>query len=233
MTTFALVHGAWHGGWCWERLVPLLREAGHEVVAPDLPCDDGSLTTWDQYADVVCAALTGCDDDVIVVGHSLAGPTATLVAAHQPVRQLVYLCAAVPEAGRSLVDQWRDQPDMVNPKWDKGLGAPDEHLRLRWVDLDAARELLYADCDEEIVVTAFDRLRPQSAYPFTAPLSLRELPRVRCTSIVCDDDQLIYPAWSVRTARHIGAELVRLPGGHSPFLSRPSALADILIQQAE
>ncbi len=165
-----------------------------------------------------------------MVGHSLAGPTATLVAAQQPVRQLVYLCAAVPEAGRSPVDQWRDQPDMVNPKWDKGLGKPDERLRLRWVDLDAARELLFADCDEEIVVTAFNRLRPQSAYPCTAPLLLRELPTVRCTSIVCDDDQLIYPVWSTRIAHHIGAGLVRLPDGHSPFLSRPSALADILIK---
>jgi pimeloyl-ACP methyl ester carboxylesterase len=233
ISTFALVHGAWHGSWCWERLVPFLREAGHDVIAPDLPCDDGSFKTFGPYADVVCDALTSCDGDVIVVGHSLAGPTATLVAARRPVRRLVYLCAAVPEAGRSLVDQWQEQPDMVNPRWDKGLSKPDEQLRLEWVGLDAARELLFADCDEETVLAAFNQLRPQSAYPFTAPLSLSELPAVRCTSIVCEDDELIYPAWSIRTARHIGAELVRLPGGHSPFLSRPSALADILIRLAE
>jgi len=117
MTTFALVHGAWHGAWCWELLSPHLHQAGHDVVAPDLPCDDGSATTFDAYADVVCAALDGRDEDVVVVGHSLGGPTATLVAARRPIQHLIYLCAAVPAVGRSLFDQWQEQPDMVNPDW--------------------------------------------------------------------------------------------------------------------
>jgi Alpha/beta hydrolase family len=67
MTTFALVHGAWHGAWCWERLAPLLQQAGHDVVAMDLPIDDGSVS-FDGYADVVCAALEECDGDVVAVG---------------------------------------------------------------------------------------------------------------------------------------------------------------------
>ena len=77
MTTFALVHGAWHGGWCWEKLSPFLQQTGHDVVAPDLPCDDGSATTFDPYADVVCAALVGRGDAVVVVAHSLGGATGT------------------------------------------------------------------------------------------------------------------------------------------------------------
>jgi hypothetical protein len=56
MTTFALVHGAWHGAWCWERLAPLLQQAGHDVVAPELPSEDGSAD-FDAYADLVCTAL--------------------------------------------------------------------------------------------------------------------------------------------------------------------------------
>jgi pimeloyl-ACP methyl ester carboxylesterase len=119
MTTFALVHGAWHGGWCWEKLSPFLQQTGHDVVAPDLPCDDGSATTFDPYADVVCAALAGRGDDVVVVAHSLGGATGTLVAARRPVRRLVYLCAAVPQAGRSFYDQWQQQPDIGNPHWAK------------------------------------------------------------------------------------------------------------------
>lgn len=230
MTTFALVHGAWHGAWCWELLSPLLHQAGHDVVAPDLPCDDGSATTFDAYADVVCAALDGRDDDVAVVGHSLGGPTATLVAARRPIRHLIYLCAVVPAAGRSLFDQWQEQPDMVNPEWGKGLGEPDQQLRTIWVDLDSARELFYADCDEQTVVAAFERLRPQSAYPFTAPLSIAEFPTVRCTSIVCTDDQMLNPEWSRRIARDIAADIVELPGSHSPLLSRASAVASVLLQ---
>ncbi len=233
MTTFALVHGAWHGAWCWEKLVPLLQQAGHDVVAPDLPCDDGSATTFDHYADVVCAALTGRDDDVVVVGHSLGGPTATLVTARRPVRHLVYLCGAVPEPGRSLLDQGQSRPDMVNPDWDKGLREPDAQLRTVWVDLDVARALLYTDCDERTTADAFARLRPQSAYPFTAPCTLAEFPRVSCTSVVCTEDQLLGPEWSKQMAVQIGARIVELPGSHSPLLSRPSAVAEVLLEAAK
>ena len=86
----------------------------------DLPCDDGSAS-FETYADVVCAAVHGCNDDVMLVGHSLAGSTVALVAARRPVHHLVYLCAAVPDIGRSVFDQIRDEPDMLNPLYFKGL----------------------------------------------------------------------------------------------------------------
>nr|WP_234712877.1 alpha/beta fold hydrolase [Mycolicibacterium komanii]CRL73321.1 alpha/beta hydrolase [Mycolicibacterium komanii] len=72
MTTFALVHGAWHSAGCWNRLAPILTGTGHDVIAPDLPNEDGSAD-FEAYADVVCTALRGCDDDVVLVAHSLAG----------------------------------------------------------------------------------------------------------------------------------------------------------------
>jgi pimeloyl-ACP methyl ester carboxylesterase len=223
------VHGAWHGAWCWRKLTPLLEQAGHFVVAPDLPSDDISATTFEPYADVVCAALDGRDDDVVVVGHSLAGPTATLVAARRPVRHLAYLCAAVPAVGCSLVDQFTAEPDMVSPDWDKGLSQPDEHLRTVWVDIAVARALMYDDCDDDTVVAAFEHLRPQSAYPFAARFPLAEFPTVACTYVVSTDDRLINPEWQRRIAHDIGADIVELPGSHSPLLSRPQAVADVLL----
>src|SRR6267378_458729 len=111
MTTFALVHGAWHGAWCWEQLTPLLQHAGHDVVAMDLPSEDGAAT-FDTYADVVCAALDGRGDDVVLVGHSYGGNTVPLVAARRPLRHLVYLCAMIPDIGRSLFDQLSDDMEM-------------------------------------------------------------------------------------------------------------------------
>jgi hypothetical protein len=68
VTTFALVHGSWHGAWCRELLTPLLQQEGHDVVTMDLPCDDGSAS-FETNADVVCGALVGCDDNV--VSHAL------------------------------------------------------------------------------------------------------------------------------------------------------------------
>jgi hypothetical protein len=236
MSTFALVHGAWHSAWCWELLAPLLRQAGHEVVAPELPSDDGSAD-FDAYADVVRDALRGCGDDVVVVAHSLAGATGALVPSRRRVRHLVYLCAAVPAAGLGLFEQWQAQRDMVCAKfadgWLSGLTEPDEQLRTAWVDFDFVREVFYADCDEATVAAAIDHLRPQSGYPYSVPCSLTEHPSVRCTSVVCSQDQVVNPAWSKRIAREIGAETVELPGSHSPFLSRPSAVAEVLLRIAD
>jgi pimeloyl-ACP methyl ester carboxylesterase len=228
MTTFALVHGAWHGAWCWEHLTPLLQQAGHDVVAMDLPCDDGSAS-FDDYADVVCAVLDG-HDDVVLVGHSQGGHTVPLVAARRPVRHLVYLCALVPDIGRSLFDQLSDELEMLNPVYEQGLSVPDEQLRQVWSDLDIACAVFYGDCDEPTKKAAIDRLRPQSAYPAILPCSLTEFPAVKTTYVVCSDDRMLRPEWSRRTARdRIGAGLIELPGDHSPFYSRPSALADVLL----
>jgi len=79
--TFALVHGAWHGAWAWDALIPELEARGHRVVAPDLPCEDVDAGTA-EYAGVVIEALDG-SDDAIVVGHSLGGMTIPLVPARR------------------------------------------------------------------------------------------------------------------------------------------------------
>jgi pimeloyl-ACP methyl ester carboxylesterase len=228
MTTFVLVHGAWHGAWCWEQLAPLLQQAGHDVVAMDLPIEDGSAT-FDTYADVVCAALNGYGDDVVAVGHSYGGMVIPLVASRRPVRHLVYVCADIPDIGRSLDDQLRAEPDMVNPACYEGFKL-NEQSRYVWVDDALARAMMYADCDDLTANNAIRRLRPQSPYANSLPCSLTEFPAVRCTSVVCTDDQLVGLDWAKRVARdRLGAKLVELPGSHSPFLSRPSALADELL----
>ncbi len=104
---FALVHGGWHGAWCWDRLTPELEARGHRVIAIDLPCEDPTATC-ETYAEVVARALEAQEvEDVVVVGHSLAGLTIPLVAARRPVSRLIYLCALVPIPGCSFVDNWR------------------------------------------------------------------------------------------------------------------------------
>jgi pimeloyl-ACP methyl ester carboxylesterase len=229
MTTFALVHGGYHGAWCWEHLTPLLEQAGHDVVVMDLPLED-SAATFDTYADIVCEALDRCDDDVVLVGHSYAGNTIPLVAARRPLRHLVYLCAMIPDIGRSLADQLSDGLEMLNPAYEQGLSVPDEQLRQEWTDLDLARAVFYDDCSDQAAQAALNRLRAQSIYPAIQPCSLTKFPTVKTTYVVCSDDQMLRPEWSRRTARErIDAELIELPGGHSPFYSRPAVLADVLL----
>jgi hypothetical protein len=131
----------------------------------------------------------------------------------------VYLCAVVPEVGLSLVDQGLEQmtAEFANG-WVKGLSKPDEQGRTVWVDFDFVRKMFYADCDEPTVAAAIDHLRPQAAYPWTLPCSLTEPPSVPCTYVCCTEDRVVNLEWSRRIAHRIGADIVELPGSHSPLL---------------
>ncbi len=153
-----------------------------------------------------------------------------LVAARRSVRHLVYLCAYVPEIGKSLADQMVNDPGMVNPA-SYAMLKLDEQSRYVCTDPELARALMYADCDESTATAAIMRLRPHSPYPNTLLCSLAEFPTVPCTSVVCGDDQCVGLDWAKRIARdRLGANVVQLPGSHSPFLSRPQVLADVLLR---
>jgi pimeloyl-ACP methyl ester carboxylesterase len=226
VSTFALVHGAWHGAWCWERLTPELVARGHRVVAPDLPSDDPAAT-FITYADVVIDALAG-EDDVVLVGHSLAGNTVPLVAARRPVSRIVYLCAVIPIPGRSFNEQARIERDTFIRGYEAGLTVDDQG-RSSWVDEDIARHTFFADCDERDARAAFERLRPQATAPYDVPCPIDAFPTTPRTYVLCQEDRIVNPDWSRRVAKgRLDAELVELPGSHSPFLSRPAALAEIL-----
>ena len=229
MSTFVLVHGAWHGAWCWEKLTPELEARGHRVVAMDLPCDDGSAT-FDDYADVVCEALVDVPgDDLTVVGHSLAGLTIARVGARRPVRRLVYVCGIPPLVGKTLAQQISEDKAMLNPGYLEGIGEKDSEGRRSWVDRDVAVRHLFGDCDDATAATAFARLRPQATYGYGIPYPHPELPDVDSTYVLCTEDRLVNPDWSRKIApERLRAHVIELPGSHSPFLSRPEDLAEVL-----
>lgn len=221
MATFCLVHGAWHGAWCWDRLVPELEALGHGAVAVDLPSHDPNAGLAD-YAAAVAAAAAGAD---VLVGHSFGGLTIPLV----PAKRLVFLCALIPEPGRSLADQLAANPRMM---FDPPGRSRDDLNRSFWIDRDDAIEVLYHDCDRDEAEWAVSRLRPQGRPPNLEPCPLERLPDVPCAYILCTDDRIVSPEWSRRAARErLGVDPIELPGGHSPFLSRPGELARALVQQ--
>jgi pimeloyl-ACP methyl ester carboxylesterase len=229
MSTFGLVHGAWHGAWCWERLTPELEALGHQVITMDLPIDDSSAL-FDDYADTVCAAVADISgDDLILVGHSMAGQTVPLVATRRPLRHLVYLCGVPPIPGRPFVEQMAGESDMLNPDYTLGLSEKDSEGRRVWIDKELASFHVLGDCDEATASAAFERLRPQSGRPYTVPCSLPAYPCVDTTYVVCTEDRMVNPSWSRRIAREwLNADLVEMPGSHSPYYSRPVDLAKLL-----
>lgn len=119
---------------------------------------------------------------------------------------------------------------MLNPTYVQGLSEPDEQRRRKWVDNELARAVLFGDCEEATARAAIEHLRPQALYPYSQPFTLKVFPPVPSTYVVCAQDQLVNPEWSRRTARdRLDADIIELPGSHSPFLSRPGALADVLL----
>ncbi|HEY1486097.1 MAG TPA: alpha/beta fold hydrolase, partial [Micromonosporaceae bacterium] len=96
MTTYGLVHGAWHSSWHWHLLEAALHDRGGHAVTVDLPCTD-SAAGASEYADLIVEALASIDDDVVLVGHSLGGLTIPLVAARRPIRRLIFLNAMLPD----------------------------------------------------------------------------------------------------------------------------------------
>jgi pimeloyl-ACP methyl ester carboxylesterase len=232
VTTFGLVHGAWHGAWCWAALERELAARGHAAVAVDLPCDDPDAM-FEDYAEAVVAGLAGQGEDVVLVGHSLGGLTIPLVAVARPVRRLVYLCALVAQPGASFSDQMRAEPDIFVAGYEAGIGPPDDRRRTRWVDYGIALETMYPDCTDAVAAAAFERLRPQAAGVYRHPCPLDAQPDVPTAYVVATEDRIVNPAWSRRAAvERLRVEPVELPGGHSPYLARPAALADLLEDQA-
>ena len=225
-TTFALIHGAWHGAWCWEPLVAELGGRGLRAVAVDLPCDDPAVTTVDNATQVVEAL--GNADDVVVVGHSLGGIVAPVVAQLRPVRKVVLLAALVPRPGRSLSDVMRSEPECTTDEFDKAPRHFGDHGAVTW-DPDVAAGLFFRACDPETARRAAARLRPQVWTTSQEITPLERWPDCEIVSVVCADDEVLAPDWSRRIARDVlGIEPLELPAGHSPMLSHPTDLAEAL-----
>jgi pimeloyl-ACP methyl ester carboxylesterase len=221
MGTFGLVHGVCAGAWCWELLTPHLEAAGHDVVAVDLPCDDPDASFTD-YAEVVHDALKSANEDVVLVGHSTAGLTIPLVAARRPVRELVFLCALIPEPGKPEGFDFRagDPSEWM-------VGNDDGSFSIR---PDAFGSHLAQDVDPAVALDAGARLRRQFLAPFAQPCPLESLPDVSCRYVLCREDRVVSPDWSRRVApERLGVDPIELPGSHSPMASRPRELADVLL----
>ena len=222
----ALVHGSYHGAWCWDFLRPELERRGHRVITMDLPISDPTLGAAD-YAKTIEDALDA-DTEPIVVGHSMAGLVIPLVAAHRPVRRLVFLAAFLPAPGKSANDQRATEPidGRVPPSSAEWTDLGDD---VWMVGPNTATELFFHDAPAAVARWATQRLRAQSYGVLKEITPLTAWPDVESRSIVCRDDRAINPAWVRAAARErLGVEAIELPGAHSPFLTRARELAQVL-----
>lgn len=228
MSTFVLVHGAWHGAWCWDRVLLELRARGHQAVAVQLPSDDPAADS-EAYVRAIDDSINDAHTTVLVA-HSMAGLIAPVYTERRPVRELVLLSCLLPLPGASWRDQLAASRPMAEDFYSDFLPhqLKDDHGRSYWAP-DLAADLFYHDCAPGDAAAAAARLRPQAGTVLTekTPWSGEVSSPVRY--IVCDADRAISGDWAREAAKaRFGARIDHLPTSHSPFWSDPSALAALL-----
>jgi pimeloyl-ACP methyl ester carboxylesterase len=218
---FVLVHGAYHGAWCWDPLRKEFDRAGHTSSAVDLPCEDPDAGA-ERYADEVLASIPKVAGGVVVVGHSLAGLTIPIVAARTRTVMSIYLCALLPVPGLSFDAQHVDFGTGFKPS-QRPVARPDGSTT--WPERGAV-EIFYQDCEPRVATDSARKLLPQHWLITQEVTPLREWPACPAAYLFCTDDRAVSPAYSARAARELlHVEALELAGGHSPFLSRPAELA--------
>ncbi|WP_231445959.1 alpha/beta hydrolase [Brevibacterium zhoupengii] len=237
---FVLVHGGFHGAWCWDRTLPELEHLGHRAIAVDLPGHGqraGEVATLQNRLDAVTSVLEPGD---VLVGHSGGGHEVTRAADARPdlVSHVVYLAAALPIEGRTQPEASSTHPDAGSGRSGVDVTGMREHLQfnadgsMQFADLEGAREFFFHDCDGDTARWAFEHLTPERfGEEGTVPLSVpdfweADLPRsfIRCLQ---DRSQ---PRWlSDLVTDRLGVEPLTIDASHSPFLSRPTELAQLLV----
>jgi pimeloyl-ACP methyl ester carboxylesterase len=237
---FILIHGGFHGAWCWSRTIPELENLGHTAIAIDIPGHGQRVTEKATMTNRLDAVLDVVQPGDVLVGHSGGGIEITRAADAAPdlVSHVVYLAAALPLEGRLMQDAlvYRDDG---GAEGDYDVTGMLEHLRfnddgsMAFADAEGARQLFYHDCDDETVRWAFEHLTPESAGDTaTTTISVprfweADLPR---SFVLCLEDRA-QPRWLADvTARRLGVEPLKIQASHSPFLSRPAELAQLLVE---
>jgi pimeloyl-ACP methyl ester carboxylesterase len=227
--TLVLVHGAWHGPWCWEPVVPLLTAAGLRTHAVRLPGVDRAPGRHDLegHADFLRAELARLPGPLAVCAHSYGGAVVTEAAGGNPaVATLIYLSAFLLDAGESCVDGNRPAP--VPP--DPSLAAVAEGDYLR-VSEAAAHHMFYGGCPPEAAKRAVGRLTPEHVGTVTAPVTRAAWKAIPSTYLVCARDQALTPEAQRRMARR-ATWRQEIDSAHAPMLSHTRELAALLADAA-
>ena len=214
MKSILLVHGAWHGAWCWNLVEKELKNKGVDVRSLDLP-----FTGVKDDIASVSNALKDIDNEVILLGHSYGGIVISSAAeAKQNVDQLIYLTAILLEPGESMqLDGSKIQIDV------------DENL-ISEVKKSSAIPAFYGDVDPKLAKASMELLRP---FPIVSgSQGIGEAWREKySTYIVCQEDKAIPPELQYVMAKKAD-RIIEWQCGHSPFLSKPKLVIELLLNLA-
>jgi len=226
-----LVHGAWHGAWCFASLQGELDQRGVSSTAIDLP-GHGSSTAplTDLYGDAQCV-VDALDvlrsrgiDQVVLVGHSYGGAVIAQAVVHDSlVSHLVYIAAFVPQTGQSVMSQMTLDTNKT------ALGAaitPTDDGNLV-ITPELAKDAFYGCCTDEVADAAIARLSPQPNKNFFQEVIGVRRSQIPSIYVMCLRDNAVHPELQKVLSANCDSVIV-LDTDHSPFVSMVSRTADIL-----
>ncbi|SFT10333.1 Pimeloyl-ACP methyl ester carboxylesterase [Mucilaginibacter polytrichastri] len=238
METIILVHGAWADVSSWDAVVPLLKAQGHEVIAINLTGHGKDQTpfakiTFQTYVDQVKAAI-GSRNNVILVGHSFAGLIISQVAEEIPsqIKKLVYLAAALPIDGDSLLGlAGQDSNSHIS-----GSLTVDKEHGAAIIAKEGVADILAADAPQQVQEYLAANIKPEPLAPLAEKVHLTEknFGSVKKVYIYTINDHTISYIAQQRMVKAGKVEKVyTLQSSHTPFISMPDKLSDIIIAESK
>lgn len=247
---FILIHGGFHGAWCWDRVVPELEKLGHRAVALDLP--GHGLRASERpanYRGRVQPILDVLEKGDVLVGHSGGGYDNSVAAneATDKISHMIFLAAGLPIEGKSVFEATGGESETdasgelrATKLMDDASGMlryirPLPDGTMEWHSRDGAKEFFLHDCDDVTIDWAFAKLSPGIS-PF--PAEKLHLPRfweaqLLRSYIRCLQDRSKPLAMSREVVRRLGVEELTIDASHSPFLSKPAELAELFVRAVE
>jgi pimeloyl-ACP methyl ester carboxylesterase len=236
--TIVLVHGAWSDASAWNAVVPILKAQGNEVIAVNLPGHGKDQTSFAKinlqtYVDAVKGAI-GKKNNIILIGHSMAGVVISEVAEQIPsqVKKLVYLAAYLPLSGDSLLSlSTKDSGSHLG----KNLIIDQEHGQ-GIINKDLAVDIFAADAPKNVadyIVANFKTEEPLAPFADKVTLTPANFGKIKKAYIFTIDDHAIsYPYQQEMVKNSKLTKTYTLKTSHTPFISAPSELADIILKEA-
>lgn len=232
---YVFVPGSFHAAWCWYKMTPLLHKNGNTCTSVDLPGHQSDTTppdkvTLDAYVDAVCKVIEQQPQPVTLIGHSRAGIVISQVAERIPekIDGLVYLCAfLIPNGEPMVATALTDSTSLLvsNLIFNESEGW---HIPKKEIYKDA----FYHDCTEEDVVLCSALLEKEPIAPVATPLQLspNRYGNVKKVYIHTTEDKAVTFGLQQKMVQRTPVDKTySLRSGHSPFLSKPGELADILL----
>jgi pimeloyl-ACP methyl ester carboxylesterase len=231
--TILLVHGAWHAGWCWEKIASPLAERGKQVLTPNLPGHGNLLhspqdVTLAHYVEAIITLIKMQPQPVTLVGHSMGGMIISQAAEHMPdrIKALIFVAAYIPKHNESLLTlASQSRSRHIAPH----LVIDEARQTLTLKKSSALIPIFFNCCTPSDAERAMMRLQPQPMRPWQEKVHLGQaFDRVPKLALISQQDRAIAPSYQLKMAKAVTDHIHQIEADHAIYYSGAEKLIELL-----